>query len=50
MNKYKPVIAGVLAVVVPIVAYLLQVDPLSLCKGNLPTVTVNPQQLDAGVQ
>lgn len=52
MSKYKPLVLGILAVVVPLVSYLLQVDPLSLCKGNLPTVSVpvNPQQLDAGTQ
>lgn len=68
MNKN---LANLLKVALPLVlaavAYILQVDPLSLCKqstqtpttsegsgrsilslGNLPTVTVNPQQLDAG--
>jgi hypothetical protein len=52
MAKYKNLVLGVFAVLAPIVAYLYQVDPLSLCKGNLPVVTtpVNPQQLDAGTQ
>jgi hypothetical protein len=50
MAKYKNLVLGVFAVLAPIVAYLFQVDPLSLCKGNLPVpVQVNPQQLDAGV-
>jgi hypothetical protein len=52
MQKYKNVVLGVFAVLAPIVAYLLQVDPLSLCKPGIPVSTgggsVNLQQLDAG--
>ena len=48
MQKYKNVVLTVFAVLAPIVAYLFQVDPLSLCKGNLPTVTVHPNAPDAG--
>lgn len=51
MMKYKNLVLGVFAVLAPIVAYLFQVDPLSLCQPNSAhsgggSVTT---QLDAGV-
>jgi len=63
MQKYKNLVLGVFAVLAPIVAYLFQVDPLSLCKPGvtLPAPVLQPmagsssgggsvnlQQLDAG--
>ena len=60
LNKYKPLVLGIFAVLAPIVAYLFQVDPLSLCSSSLPNKNLEnkPQvsgggsvttQLDAGV-
>lgn len=34
--------------VLAVFAYLLQVDPLALCKGTLPPVVEQPSTADAG--
>lgn len=51
LKKYKPLVLGVFAVLAPIVAYLFQVDPLSLCVPAKQDVTgrVVVTNLDAGI-
>jgi len=51
LNKYKSLVLGIFAILAPIVAYLFQVDPLSLCQPNQAVSGGGSvaTQLDAGV-
>lgn len=52
MKNLRVLLPTLVPVVIAVVAYLLQVDPLSLCKGTLPPVAAptlqQPDGADAG--